>query len=203
MTAERCLACGEQSTIHELVVPLLVESGGKSKVIQDRRMVCERCNNVSYIGSQISEHERAVAAAVRELEGLLSAEELQRIRAKYRLKQTDMEQMLSTGPKTWTRWERGKVPQSKATDKLIRLIADDPDVARRLMELAGIINPDAATAFERIEADAKRISTAAIRAELRRLQGGDIEHVADNVADKAFESIRDARRQAAARAEAA
>ena len=203
MTAERCLACGEPSSVLEKVVPLKVESGGKSTVIQDRRMVCDKCGNVSYVGAQISEHERAAAAAIREIEGLLSADELQRIRAKYRLKQTDMEQMLSTGPKTWTRWERGKVPQSKAADKLIRLIAEDPDVARRLMEQAGIDNPEASATFAQIEADAKLISRAAIRAELRRFQDGDIERVVDRAADAAFETVRDARRQAAARSEAA
>ncbi len=203
MTAERCVACGEPSSVLEKVVPLKVESGGKSTVIQDRRMVCDKCGNVSYVGAQISEHERAAAAAIREIEGLLSADELQRIRAKYRLKQTDMEQMLSTGPKTWTRWERGKVPQSKAADKLIRLIAEDPDVARRLMEQAGIDNPEASATFAQIEADAKLISRAAIRAELRRFQDGDIERVVDRAADAAFETVRDARRQAAARSEAA
>ena len=32
--------------------------------------------------------------------------------------QTDSEAKLSTEPKTRTRWERGKVPQSKAADQL-------------------------------------------------------------------------------------
>ena len=203
MTAERCLACGEPSSVEEQVLPFKVESGGKSTVIQDRRMVCGSCGNVSYVGAQISEHERAVAAAIREMEALLSANELQHIRAKYRFKQTDMEQMLSTGPKTWTRWERGKVPQSKAADKLIRLITEDPDVARRLMEQAGVVNPEASAMFAKIEADARRISRAAIHAELRRFHNADIEGVADRVADTAFETVRDARRQAAARSEAA
>jgi putative zinc finger/helix-turn-helix YgiT family protein len=111
-------------------------------------MVCAACGNVSYRNTQISEHELAVASAIREMEGLLSPAELLSIRLKYRLKQTDMEQMLSTGPKTWTRWERGKIPQSKAADQLIRLIADDPDIAHRLMVQAGINNAEATATFE-------------------------------------------------------
>ena len=32
--------------------------------------------------------------------------------------QTDSEAKLSTEPKAWTQWERGKVPQSKVADRL-------------------------------------------------------------------------------------
>jgi hypothetical protein len=114
-----------------------------------------------------------------------------------------MEQMLSTGEKTWTRWERGKVPQGKAADKLIRLIAEDPDVARRLMEQSGIDNQDAAAAFARIEEDARRLSRALVRAEIRHLQDGETNMITEKVAEKVFEAARDIRRQAAAEASAA
>lgn len=195
MTAERCVECGELS-VHDRIVPINIEHEGQSRLIQDRRMVCGHCGNVSYIGAQISEHQRGVASAIRDMDGLLSAEALQQIRAKYRFKQTDMEQMLSTGAKTWTRWERGKVPQSKAVDKLIRLIADDPYVARRLMEQAGIDNPEATEVFSRIEEDAKRVGRLLVRAELRRLQSGNPDDIADRIADAAFSKVYDARRQA-------
>jgi putative zinc finger/helix-turn-helix YgiT family protein len=201
MTANQCMACGEMA-VQECVVPFTVKHGDQSRTIQDRQMVCEQCGNASYIGKQISEHEFAVAAAIREMDGLLSAQELFRIRAKYRLKQTDMEQMLSTGPKTWTRWERGKVPQNKAADKLIRLMAEDPDVARRLMEQAGIDNPEAAAAFAEMDRYAKDIARALLRIELQQLQG-DVDGVADRVANKAFETVRNVRRQSATQVQAA
>lgn len=60
-----------------------------------------------------------------------------------------MEQILSTGPKTWTRWERGKITQTKAADKFIRAIADDPYLARRLMRDAGVEDPEAEEVFAR------------------------------------------------------
>lgn len=194
MTVERCVACGAFA-LNERAVPFDFLHGGKSRVIQDRQTICGNCGNVSYVGQQVSDHQRAVASAIREMDGLLSAEALQQIRAKYRFKQTDMEAMLSTGPKTWTRWERGKVPQNKAADKLIRLIAEDPYVARRLMEQAGIDNPEAAAIFLRIDEDAKHIGRALVRAQLRRLQGADPDAIADQVADTAFETARAAQRQ--------
>ena len=176
---------------------------GQKREIMDRRTVCRSCGQVSYVGAQISEHELAVAAAIRDIEGLLSATEIQNIRLKYRFKQTDMEQMLSTGPKTWTRWERGKVPQSKAADKLIRLIGEDPEIASRLMEIAGVINPEAEAMFAQIELDAKRRNRVSIRAEMLDIFDASHEQLADRVADKAYELAKDARRGNAGRQEAA
>jgi hypothetical protein len=77
-----------------------------------------------------------------------------------------MEAMLSVGPKTWTRWERGKVPQSKAADTLIRVLADDSEVARHLMERAGIDNPAALEVFARIDEDTTQLAEASLRAEI-------------------------------------
>jgi putative zinc finger/helix-turn-helix YgiT family protein len=202
MNPDQCHKCGAVA-VTEKIGPFTVEHDGKCTVIEDRRMVCGSCGTISYRGEQISEHERAVAAAIREIDGLLSADELYQIRTKYRLKQTDMEQMLSTGPKTWTRWERGKVPQSKPTDKLIRAIADDPDLARRLMRQANVANPEAEAVFERFDRDARQLARAMLRAELRASSAPDLERVADYVLDRAIDKVFHARRQIASKAEAA
>lgn len=137
---ERCTKCGE-SALAECLADFAVERGGGRGVIQDRRMRCAACGNVSYRGGQISAHEAAVAAKIREMDGLLSAEELRRIRVGYGFTQREMERILGTGPKTWVRWERGKVPHSKVADTLIRQMAADPCLVRRLAEQAGIPEP--------------------------------------------------------------
>ncbi|MRI56546.1 hypothetical protein D8770_21660 [Methylobacterium sp. DB1607] len=197
MTAQRCLTCGK-TAVTERVEPFSVERAGKSLSFDDRRMVCAACGNVSYEGAQISAHELAFAGAVRELEGLLSAADLCAIRSKYRLRQTDMEQMLSTGPKTWTRWERGKVPQSKAADKFIRAIAADPFLARRLMRDAGIVNPEAEEVFARIESDERRLNRARVKDALGARAGLDGDRLVELAADAAFEAAHQARDRAEA-----
>jgi putative zinc finger/helix-turn-helix YgiT family protein len=205
MAFNLCAVCGNE-TVEEITVPLVVEHSGKSKTIQDRRMRCSSCENLSYQGSQISDHENAVAAAERELAGLLSPEDLCRIRLKYKFKQSEMEQILSTGPKTWTRWERGKVPHSKAADKLIRVMAEYPDIARKLMEQAGVINPEATAVFEQSDQDAKRIARATLRAELsaEAIISTDVINVfVDRFSDQVFERMRSAREQANSKDEAA
>jgi putative zinc finger/helix-turn-helix YgiT family protein len=157
-------------------------------------MFCSACGTISYRGAQISEHERAVARAIRETHRLLSPEELSRIRAKYRFTESDMESILSTGPKTWTRWEQGKVTQSPATDKLIRAMADDPDLARRFMEQAGVINKDAEAFFDEIQRKERQLARDILRAELRDYIGFDLE---DMLVEKVLETVRNARQKGA------
>jgi hypothetical protein len=102
-----------------------------------------------------------------------------------------MEAMLSVGPKTWTRWERGKVPQSKAADTLIRVLAANPEVARRVMEWAGIDSPEALAIFARIDATMSRLAEANLLARIGQHDGGpDI----GDVAERAILALRDVRR---------
>lgn len=197
MTLERCLACGEHA-VEERADSVTLTRGGRSATYEDRRMVCAACGNASYRGAQASAHEFAVAAAERELDGLLSAADLCAIRSKYRLRQTDMEQILSTGPKTWTRWERGKITQTRAADRFIRAIADDPYLARRLMRDAGVDNPEAEEVFARIEHDERLRARAALRAELGRRGGILDDRIAEIAADQAFEVVHRTRAEAVA-----
>lgn len=202
MTFSLCANCGNDA-VQETTVPYLVEHNGKSKSIEDVRMRCPACENLSYQGDQISRHERAVAGAIRELEGLLSPDELYRIRSKYRLKQSDMEHMLSTGPKTWTRWERGKVPHSKSADKLIRLIAESPEVARRLMEDAGVVNAEATAMFDQIDRDVSRIARAGLKQDLGADEVMTASAFVERFYDHALERMKQAREQAICDSEAA
>jgi putative zinc finger/helix-turn-helix YgiT family protein len=180
------------------------EHAGKELSALEEVSRCAACGHESYVGDQISAHEMAVASAIRKSDGLLTAEELRSVRVKYRFRQTDMEQMLSTGPKTWTRWERGKIPQSKAADTLIRLIASDPDVARHLMELAQVENAEATEVFRQIEERAKSLTRDAMRATLSEQRASyTSEQLADRVADTAFATVRESQRKAASEAIAA
>lgn len=176
----RCYECGGDSV--ERTEDFHVSHNGSVLKIKDRQMYCASCGAVSYQGEQISEHEKAVADAIRRADGLLTAEELKNVRLKYRLTQADMEKMLSTGPKTWTRWERGKITHSKATDSLLRVFASDATVARCMIIAAKIENPQAMEELDRAQSDAQRIARMAIREGVRQLDvsSGDwIDRVAE------------------------
>ncbi|TXN04880.1 hypothetical protein FV242_05880 [Methylobacterium sp. WL64] len=190
MTFDVCLACGE-TAVEERVASVTVERLNRKVTITDRHMCCTACGNVSYRGDQITAHELAVANAIRDEDGLLTAAELSLVRSKYGLRQTDMEQILSTGPKTWTRWERGKVVQSKSTDKLIRAISEDPYLARDMMLQAGVVNPEAEAVFAQIERDHRMIVEARFRARLG--SGADVDSLVEIATEGAFEALHEVR----------
>jgi HTH-type transcriptional regulator/antitoxin MqsA len=79
--------------------------------------------------------QRAVAQ-IRTEEGLLTPQDIRRIREKYGLSQARLESLLRTGPKTVVRWERGTVFQSAAADTLLRLLDDDPAILEALARIA-------------------------------------------------------------------
>ncbi len=182
-SVDLCIACGEgeQRTCR---AEYRVEHNGQTRLIEDERSVCDHCGQISYVGDQISRHELAVAAAIREIDGLLSADELRAFRTRYCLKQTDLEAMLSTGPKTWTRWERGKVPQSKTADKLVRLLAANPGVVRKLMSEAKVSNPEAEAAVSKAESE---MLTAAV-AEAEKALGDRSANEFQNIFGQGFKA---------------
>lgn len=167
MTKFRCPVCS--GNLKTIVSTSHVNHNGNKIEFEDIQSLCEDCGEVIYVGDQISRHELARASAIRSAEGLLSPEELRNIRLKYKMTQADMESLLSTGAKTWTRWERGKVTQSKATDSLLRVFASEPSVARCMLENAGIVNVEAIQELERAEVDARNVAKALIKKEMGSL----------------------------------
>jgi HTH-type transcriptional regulator / antitoxin MqsA len=75
---------------------------------------------------------------IRDREGLLRSSEIHSIRSRLHLSQQQFEQLLGVGPKTVVRWEGGTVFQNRATDSLLRLIADVPDVVPYLARRNGV-----------------------------------------------------------------
>jgi hypothetical protein len=133
MDTERCFSCGG-NRVEETVRPLAVAG----REIQDRSMACPDCGSTSYVGEQISEHELAVAEAIRETEGFLGPEDLRALRAGHALEPGDMDRILGNRPGTWARWERGKVVQDRQVDEVCRSLAAEPERVRALLETAGL-----------------------------------------------------------------
>lgn len=108
------------------------------RIEDDRHFACPSCGALAYEGTMLAEVQAKIAVRVRQEEGLLTPDELRAIRLKYGFTQAEMENLLNIGPKTWVRWERGKVVQAAAADQLIRVIAKNPEALRDLMHERGI-----------------------------------------------------------------
>jgi putative zinc finger/helix-turn-helix YgiT family protein len=192
---ERCLKCGE-NTMHERIAQMKHVQGSRTVLIEnDRHMLCESCGNVSYLGDQISEIELAVARKIREEDGLLPPEDLKAIRLKYNLTQAEMERLISAGPKTWVRWERGKVVQSKVADTLIRQIAEQPDLVRSLLSRSGVASAAAQQVLAAIDEGVEKQVAEMMRQRLGPNPAIDIEMLVRDTT----EAIRRSQREVTAR----
>ncbi|HMD32687.1 MAG TPA: type II TA system antitoxin MqsA family protein, partial [Candidatus Acidoferrales bacterium] len=77
---------------------------------------CGKCGERFFTPGQARAVSIAVKNLVRKKLGMLSAEEIVRTRKALGLSQTELEGLFGLGAKVVTRWESGRVVQSKAAD---------------------------------------------------------------------------------------
>lgn len=136
MKPEQCFACGsEMKLIREAAS---FETGRRKAVVQVERYQCVKCGEELYTPDQADVAQIAAADEFRRQDGLLTPGEIKQIRAKYGLTQSELEQLLGVGPKTVVRWERGTVFQNQATDKLLRVLSEVPEVYTYLSKVVGV-----------------------------------------------------------------
>jgi len=93
---------------------------------------CGKCGERFFSPEQARALSVAVKNLVRKKLGLLSSEEVVHIRKALGLSQAGLEDLFGLGAKVVTRWESGRVVQTKAADIALRLLAADP---KRVKEL--------------------------------------------------------------------
>ena len=96
---------------------------------------CSHCGEKFLTPEQARLVDKLVRSAVREQFGLLAPERIVEIRRKHGLSQERLEALLSLGQKVVTRWETGRVLQTKQADDLLRLIDKIPGVIDVLREI--------------------------------------------------------------------
>jgi HTH-type transcriptional regulator / antitoxin MqsA len=93
---------------------------------------CASCAKRFFTPDQVKAVSLAVKRQARVEAGLLAPEEIVEIRKKLGLSQNELERLFGLGSKVVTRWETGRVVQSKAADVALRLLALDPENLKRL-----------------------------------------------------------------------
>lgn len=93
---------------------------------------CWSCGKRFFTPDQIKAVSLAVKRQARVKAGLLAPEEIVEIRKKLGLSQSELERLFGLGSKVVTRWETGRVVQSKAADVALRLLALDPENLKRI-----------------------------------------------------------------------
>lgn len=121
-----CPSC-EKGQLREAKKDLLFTYKDRSKKLAvEKILICSLCKYESFTKSDNDRIERILADFRRGVDGLLSCEELQKIREKLGLNKKMIARILSVNEKTIGRYENGKVKQSEQVDKLYRILRAMP-----------------------------------------------------------------------------
>ncbi|WP_124061665.1 type II TA system antitoxin MqsA family protein [Gordonibacter sp. Marseille-P4307] len=130
-----CAECGDE--LEKSYAPIETAFRGTMVVVEGvEHFVCRSCSEVFFNGGQADDFADAVDAAYRRANGLLAPDEIRRIRKQLRMNQDEFQSLLGVGKTTVSRWESGRIIQSKSTDNLIRLAAASRDNVELLRKSA-------------------------------------------------------------------
>lgn len=112
-----------------------VEYKGTVKAIPMAICVCDLCGSESAGSSEMKFNRREHLSFRREVEGLLSAKEIKRIRKKFRLTQPQAGKLFGGGPTAFNKYENNDVAQSEALDGILRLVEMNEDAYWNLVDI--------------------------------------------------------------------
>lgn len=143
-----CKACGSVS-VRECSTRENLCYKGQDIAVSVAFSLCDACGDEFLTTDQIRFNDRAVVAAKRKAEGLLSPKEVKSVRQALCLNQEKAALLFGGGRNAFSKYERGEVAQSVAMDRLIRVCGAHPDLLNELCGYAGTerctINVHAAT----------------------------------------------------------
>lgn len=136
LPTQQCPLC--DGPLVERDTPSEIHLGHRRATVPDHYHECEACGEQLYAPGQMAATQMLASDKIRDEEGLLRSSRIHSIRTELGLTQQQFEQLLGVGPKTVVRWEKGTVFQNRATDSLIRLVAEVPGVAAHLAQRHGV-----------------------------------------------------------------
>jgi len=120
--SENCPICGEGKLIKKVVEETFTYKG-KSITIPDYVIYeCNLCGEAIVDKKTLKSAGKKLTAFKKEIEGLLTPEEIKRIRKKFNFSQELMGEILGGGKKAFARYETGHLCQSRAMDNLLRIL---------------------------------------------------------------------------------
>jgi putative zinc finger/helix-turn-helix YgiT family protein len=131
-----CVICGESAT--EVKEVKKARYRAETVEVPKQFFRCGSCKEEFVTPGQMRLYVRALKNEVRKKHGLLPPEKIAAIRAKVELTQSELEDVLGTGPKMVVRWESGKVIQSRGHDNMLRLLDREPATLKSLRQIQAL-----------------------------------------------------------------
>lgn len=118
------------------VRPMTIEYKGVQATLDMPGWYCDACDESIHTGEDMKASDRALNRLKAAAEGLLSSEEIKRIRKKLRLTQEEAGELIGGGPRAFQTYEVGDITPSRAISSALTLLDRDPaglEVLRRQM----------------------------------------------------------------------
>lgn len=132
-----CAICGEGHVTAQTRA-VETEYKGTRALLPMHYQLCDTCTS-DYVGMAESKlNKRIVMAFRKQVDGLLTGDEIAALRKQYKLKQAQAAQLFGGGPVAFSKYENDDVAQSEAMDTLLRLVRRSPEVFWALVEEKGL-----------------------------------------------------------------
>lgn len=105
---------------------------GRKKVIENYLLACDVCGESFFQPKDERNLDKMLQDERRKIDGLLTSEEIKKIRSKFRLTQIAFAKRLGLSDKVFARYESGQSNQSMAVDDLLRVLDAYPDAIREI-----------------------------------------------------------------------
>lgn len=113
---------------------------GSIKNIKTFFSECDFCGLEQAGAEEMKLNKRSVIKAKKEVDGLLSGNEILAIRERLGINQDKASRIFGGGPNAFTKYENDDVTQSEAMDKLIKVARDVPEAFDYLLQNSGLTN---------------------------------------------------------------
>ena len=134
---ELCPICGE-GHVTASVQMVEDEYKGHRAELPSHYKQCDTCTSDFAGMAESKQNKRIVMAFRKQVEGLLTGDEITALRKQYQLTQAQAAKLFGGGPVAFSKYENDDVAQSEAMDTLLRLIRRSPAAFWALVEEKGL-----------------------------------------------------------------
>lgn len=130
MKAQKCPVCGAGS-LQKKIGTESFEYKGETKTIPNYvTYACSECGEAIVDSATLKESGKILKDFQREVDGLLTGQQIKAIRMKLGLTQEQLADIVGGGMKSVARYESAHVCQSKGMDNLLRILAAYPETLK-------------------------------------------------------------------------
>ena len=134
---ELCPLCGE-GHVTASVQMVEYEYKGHRAELPSHYKQCDTCTSDFAGMAESKQNKRIVMAFRKQVEGLLTGDEITALRKQYQLTQAQAAKLFGGGPVAFSKYENDDVAQTEAMDTLLRLIRRSPAAFWALVEEKGL-----------------------------------------------------------------